>query len=97
MGVFQGSALGPLLFTVFSNDLSLYADDAVAFQYADDTQILVSGPRNDLTGLTSRMEVSLASLNVWFNAHALKVNASKTQLMVFGTRQNLRNLPVLKI
>ena len=44
MGVFQGSALGPLLFTIFSNDLSLYAGDATVFQYADDTQVLVSGP-----------------------------------------------------
>lgn len=97
MGVFQGSALGPLLFTVFTNDLSLYVGDAIAFQYADDTQILVSGPRNDLRGLTSRMEASLASLNAWFSAHSLKVNTSKTQLMVFGSRPNLRNLPDLKV
>ena len=97
MGVFQGSALGPLLFTIFANDLSLYTGDAVAFQYADDTQILVSGPRNDLRGLTSRMEASLSSLNIWFSSHALKVNATKTQLMVFGSRQNLRNLPDFKI
>ena len=71
----------------------VYAGDAVSFQYADDTQILVSGPRNDLSGLISRMEVSLASLNEWFNAHALKVNTTKTQLMVFGSRQIWRNLP----
>ena len=97
MGVFQGSALGPLLFTVFSNDLSLYSGDAVAFQYADDTQVLVSGPRNDLGGLIARMEASLASLNAWFCAHGLKVNADKTQLMVFGSRQNLSTLPDFKI
>ena len=97
MGVFQGSALGPLLFTVLSNDLSLYAEDAVTVQYADDTQILLSGPRNDLGALISRMEASLVSLNAWFNANALKVNATKTQLMVFGSRQNLRYLPDIKI
>ena len=55
------------------------------------------GPRNDLRGLTSRMEASLSSLNVWFSSHALKVNATKTQFMVFGSRQNLRNLPDFKI
>ena len=38
MGVFQGSVLGPLLFTIFSCNLSLYAGDAEVFQYADDTQ-----------------------------------------------------------
>ena len=31
MGVFQGSALGPLLFIIFSNNLSLYAGDAEVF------------------------------------------------------------------
>ena len=97
MGVFQGSALGPLLFTVFSNDLSLYAGDAEVFQYADDTQLLVSGSRNDLRGLISRMEASLASLNDWFCTNALKVNAGKTQLMVFGSRQNIQNLPAFVV
>ena len=77
MGVFQGSALGPLLFTIFSNNLSLYAGDAAVFQYADDTQLLVSGPARDLRVLISRLEASLASLNDWFCANALKVNARK--------------------
>ena len=93
MGVFQGSALGPLLFTIFSNNLSLYAGDATVFQYADDTQVLVSGRADDLRSLISRMEASLASISDWFCLHALKLNANKTQLMVFGSRQNLRKVP----
>ena len=97
MGVFQSSALGPLLFTVFSNNLFLYAGEAEVFQYADDTQVLVSGPASDLGFLISRMEASLASLNDWFSTHALKVNASKTQLMVFGSRPNLRKLPEFNV
>ena len=43
------------------------------------------------------MEDSLASLNNWFSANALKVNASKTQLIVFGSRQNLRKLPDVRV
>ena len=97
MGVFQGSALGPLLFTVFSNDLSLFSGDAAVFQYADDTQLLVSGPQNELGELVSRMEFSLASLDGWFCANALKVNASKTQLIVFGSRQNLQKVPAFTV
>ena len=97
IGVFQGSALGPLLFTIFSNNLSLYANTATVFQYADDTQLVVSGSPNDLGGLITQMEASLTSLNDWFCANSLKVNATKTQLMVFGSRQNLKTLPPFKV
>ena len=77
IGVFQGSALGPLLYCVFSNDLSLFTEDAVVVQYADDTQILTSGPKSNFQNKTSRMEAVLASLDVWFRANGLKVNAEK--------------------
>ena len=97
IGVLQGSALGPLLYTVYANDLSHCAPDAHVIQYADDTQVLVSGGRDDITALVSRMESSLASLDVWFRANSLKVNASKTQLMVFGSRQNLRGAPTIEV
>ena len=93
IGVFQGSALGPLLFSVFANDLSLFADDAVVVQYADDTQLLVSGQKSQLTLTIARLERVLASLDDWFRFNGLKVNAEKTQLMLFGSQQNLRTIP----
>ena len=93
VGVFQGSALGPLLFTVFANDLSLHAPDACIVQYADDTQVLVSGRKSALDTTVARLEVTLDALSNWFAANGLKVNADKTQLMAFGSRQNLRGLP----
>ena len=79
MGVFQGSALGPLLFSVF------------------DTQVLVRGLKCDLPMLISSMEESLDSLDKWFSANALKVNAGKTQLFAFGIPQNLRSLPDFEV
>ena len=92
IGVFQGSALGPLLYTVFANAL-----DAHVIQYADDTQILVSGSKDSISALVSRMDSSLTSLDVWCRANSLKINASKTQLMVFGSRQNLRSVPAIEV
>ena len=93
IGVFQGSYLGPLLYNIFSNDLSLFANGADVFQYADDTQVIVSGKKSHLDNLIQNMELALASLDGWFRANSLKVNPNKTQLMIFGTRQNLRTLP----
>ena len=81
MGVFQGSALGPLLFTIFPNNLLLYAGNPAVLQYADDTQVLDSGPAGDFGGLISGMEVSLALFSDWFCANSLKANASKIRLL----------------
>ena len=41
--------------TVFANDLSHHALDAHVIQYADDTQILVSGSKDSISVLISRM------------------------------------------
>ena len=97
MGVFQGSALGPLLFTIFANDLSLHAPDAHVTQYADDTQILISDVKRNLPSLILRMESTLTSLASWFHAHGLKLNTSKTEILLLGTRQNTRDLSPVSV
>ena len=38
IGVFQGTSLGPLMYSIFSNDLSLFSGEASIVQYADDTK-----------------------------------------------------------
>ena len=97
MGVFQGSALGPLNYLLFSP--TTYHCTQVTllfFQYADDIQVLVSGQTDDLISLISSMEASLASLCDWLDwlcAHFLKLNVNETQLVVFGSRTNLRKVP----
>ena len=45
VGVFQGTCLRPLMYSIFSNDLALFSGQASIIQYADDTQILVTGKK----------------------------------------------------
>ena len=68
-GVFQGSTLGPLLFCVFSNELSLHAPDACIVQYADDIQVLVRGRKAALDSTVARLEVTLEALSDWLTAN----------------------------
>lgn len=51
----QGSILGPLLFTLFMNDLPFAVSDGVTL-YADDTTVLVTGDnRKGLLGGCERV------------------------------------------
>ena len=66
-------------------------------QYADDTQILVSGPKSTLSDLATKLELSLHSLDAYFRSSRLKINESKFELMFIGSRQNLSNLPQFSV
>ena len=43
--------------------------------------------------MTTHLELTLARLESWYRANDLKLNATKTQYVVFGTRQMQRHLP----
>ena len=66
-------------------------------QYADDTQILLSGKKDSLPQLIATMKQVLESLDAWFHSHSSKLNTSKTELTSFGSRQNFRGLDPISI
>ena len=43
------------------------------------------------------MEHTLESLDTWFHSQGLKVNTGKTELILFGSRQNCRGLDPVSI
>ena len=97
-GVYQGGSLSCLLFAIFANDMCLHVPSEVSIvQFADDTKILVTGKKANLSGLVSIMENALSNLFAWFCTNDMKVNASKSQLIVFGTRQMLKDVPPVSV
>ena len=92
-GVPQGSVLGPMLFNLFVNDLPTVAGDLCSLvQYADDTQVMVSGPPQDISVITTRIQVVLRRLSEWFSRNRLSLNVNKSQVIVFGSKATLRRV-----
>ena len=84
-GVPQGSVLGPLLFIIYTNDLPNALDNSHCILFADDTTIYCSS--NNLCTLRSDIEQDMNSLSDWFCANKLSLNVSKTNFLLFNTKQ----------
>ena len=88
-GVVQGSVLGPVLFLIFINYLPVYVDDEETkiVIYADDVQFLHSGDPSNIIELQNRVENTLVRAQSWFNQNRLKINPTKTDIIVVRSRQ----------
>ena len=78
--------MGPALFLLFTNDLASHITHGKLVSYADDVQFLDSDAPNDLSSLETRIESTLATALNWFAKNSLKINPTKTELLLFKTR-----------
>jgi hypothetical protein len=84
----QRSILGPLLFLVYVNDLSLRINSlAEPILFADDTSVIISN--SNLTELSTTANLVLARMIEWFSTNRLVLNLEKTNILEFVTN----NLP----
>jgi hypothetical protein len=82
IGVPQGSVLGPLLFTIFMNDIQ-GVSTMTKVLYADDTVLLKSS--NDITSLERMCNSQLELVSAWYIKNGLTLAAEKTTYMLFNS------------
>ena len=101
-GVPQGSILGPLLFSIFINDISSAIQNVNYHLYADDLQLYKHSPALDLINSISDVNVVLPRIELWTRENDLSINPKKCEAIIIGsaklrTKVENRYLPDLRI
>lgn len=93
-GVSQGSILGLLLYTIYTFHFSKMLVDCSCHFYADDTQLYLSFPKDQLNIALERIERDVERLVSFSKAHCLSINSSKSKCLLFGNlkdREQIQN------
>ena len=88
-GVPQGSILGPQLFLLYINDLSISVDCQLSL-YADDSALFFA--HSDPSVIANRLSTELSSCWKWLINNKLSLHAGKTECVLFGSKSSLRRV-----
>ena len=87
IGVPQGSVLGPILFTLFVNDITQYSETGICNLYADDTIAYCQG--NTVQEVQEKLQLCVSKLSEWYSNNKLSVNTNKCEVMLIASRNRV--------
>ena len=92
-GVPQGSILGPILFSIYINDLPGIPNSSSLESYQEDSKLFLSFVVKEIGDAVKRLNEDIRMVASWCCNHSLLINPEKTNLLVMGTHQLLSTLP----
>ena len=90
VGVPQGSIMGPVLFTLYVNDLFRVPKHCEPLGYVDDTKLFLGFPASKLDDVISAVNEDLKEISIWCCRNSLLSNPDKTKLLYVGVPQLMR-------
>ena len=96
-GIPQGSVLDPILFCIYTIELSrLLAKHEVCFKlFVDNTQFYLSF--SDVINVEEKIGGLMSDIEKWMESKQLKLNEQKTECLVMGRQNDLERLDITRM
>lgn len=96
-GIPQGSVLGPIIFSLYINNLPSSLKYMLHHMFADDVQLYYSCAENEITDAIQKIHEDISAVCAWANDNGLLLNAKKTKAIVFSNATLRSTVPNIVI